>query len=593
MQQELEIIKNNYGDKMMDLCLKLFSNILEEELVLSNILLQRFEPQISLYDDIVNNKLEKDFQKLIYNIYERKNKKETKPTSKLLNDAGYTLYECKTEEDIQNFNKYYAEGEELEDLDLDKFHIFFAVKKDVDKINREDFPNPKRQDRYGTSVVCIKFTKDENHILSIKNRYNKIVNNPDATFSNNLDNIIEGLTDSFEKEYGLHQKYINGLEIPDYVMANDGKYYKYNYKINDIYYCSNNIIIDNLEVKRYPQDRYLVMDKYILDLDTGKIKLYKSNEKDSFIKSMDICDKVEVHKEKETTKLIFKSNNEQVAVIVLDEQNNIIEIKNEKVRNVEDNFLDYSKKILKVNLSNVEGIGNNFIPKSKVLHELSCPNVKIIKDNFLESNEKLENIDIKLVEEIGNNFLKNNNRLKEIDIKLIKRIGNSFLSKNNKILEVNFSLVEQIGDSFLESNKKITNINFPNVIRIGNRFLYYNKDLSIINCPLVKIIGDDFLEYNLGLKEIDFPLLEIIGHGFIWFNKTINKVNLSSVKEIGCEFLFNNQELEVLNLNEVEIIGDSFMPLNTKIKIINIPKIKVFGDDGNEKVLSIKYNFAF
>lgn len=89
---------------------------------------------------------------------------------------------------------------------MDKCHVFFAIKTNVDSIQRKHFLNPERQDEYGTSVISIQFTKDESCTLSIKNRYNHRVINCDATFSNNLDNIIPGLTRSFEKYYGLKQK---------------------------------------------------------------------------------------------------------------------------------------------------------------------------------------------------------------------------------------------------------------------------------------------------------------------------------------------------------------------------------------------------
>ena len=158
--------------------------------------------------------------------------------------------------------------------------FFFAVKTNVDEIKRENFPNPERQDEYGTSVISIQFTKDENCTLSIKNRYNHTVPNPDATFSNNLDNIIFGLTYNFEKYYGFKQKYINDFELKGYVRANDGKYYKYNYEINNIYYCPNNIIIDNFEVKRLPKEKYLLFDYFILDLQNKRLQLYDDSIKD-------------------------------------------------------------------------------------------------------------------------------------------------------------------------------------------------------------------------------------------------------------------------------------------------------------------------
>ena len=134
---------------------------------------------------------------------------------------------------------------------LNSCYVFFAVKKNVNEIKRENFKNPFRQDEYGTSVISIQFSKDDTYTLSIKNRYNHTVNNPDATFSNDLDNIIPGLTKSFENYYG-HQ--INSskqvFELDGYVRANDGKFYKYNYEVDNIYYCPDNIIIDNFEVKR-------------------------------------------------------------------------------------------------------------------------------------------------------------------------------------------------------------------------------------------------------------------------------------------------------------------------------------------------------
>lgn len=65
---------------------------------------------------------------------------------------------------------------------LNRCRVFFAVKKDVDSIKREDFKNPEREDLYGTSVISIQFTKDGSNTLSIKNRYNHRVINPDATF---------------------------------------------------------------------------------------------------------------------------------------------------------------------------------------------------------------------------------------------------------------------------------------------------------------------------------------------------------------------------------------------------------------------------
>lgn len=191
------------------------------------------------------------------------------------------MYECKTEQDIQSFRKYYYPGEELFTFNggrLNRCHVFFAVKKNVDQIIRTNFLNPQRQDEYGTSVISIQLTRGNTNTISIKNRYNHRVTNLDATFSNDLENIIEGLTKSFEQEYNLNirKSKANGFEIPGYVKATDGKFYKYNYEINNIYYCTDNIIIDNFEVvdKYTEKEKYIITDYFIIDLVNKKISLY-------------------------------------------------------------------------------------------------------------------------------------------------------------------------------------------------------------------------------------------------------------------------------------------------------------------------------
>ena len=77
---------------------------------------------------------------------------------------------------------------------LQTHHVFFAVKDNALNLKRSDFINPLREDEYSTSVISIQFTKGFNNRISIKSRYNHSVDNPDATFYNNLENIVPGLT---------------------------------------------------------------------------------------------------------------------------------------------------------------------------------------------------------------------------------------------------------------------------------------------------------------------------------------------------------------------------------------------------------------
>ena len=212
ISQDLLEIKKRYGEKMSHLCRVLFPNLLEKEGLLPKLLLEHFNPNHELYQDLLNSNLTVEFRNYIYSLLDIKDNKQIpvlKTPTELLDEAGYILYECKCEEDIQSFRKYYKKEEELctfKERRLAKCYVFFAVKKDVSNIKREDYKEPKREDKYGTSVISIQFTRDMANMLSIKNRYNHTVSNPDVTFSNNLDNIIPGLTASFENTYGLKQK---------------------------------------------------------------------------------------------------------------------------------------------------------------------------------------------------------------------------------------------------------------------------------------------------------------------------------------------------------------------------------------------------
>ena len=63
--------------------------------------------------------------------------KTEKTPKELLDEVGYDLYECTTEEEIQSFKKYYEPEEQLCTFHggrLLNHRVFFAIKKNVDYI---------------------------------------------------------------------------------------------------------------------------------------------------------------------------------------------------------------------------------------------------------------------------------------------------------------------------------------------------------------------------------------------------------------------------------------------------------------------------
>ncbi len=554
MNKDLKIIKKKYGEEMMHLCRELFPTLLEQEGLLPKLLLDNFKESRSLVKDIIDNNLEEEFKNYIYNQVDVENNYEevvSKRPEELLKEAGYKLYECHSEDEIQSFKKYYAPGEELCTFRggrLNRCFVFFAIKENVDEIKRKNFPKPQRQDEYGTSVISIQFTRDNSHTLSIKNRYNHTVNNPDSTFGNNLDNIIPGLTNSFDKYYGMHQSHLqNSFEIPGYVRANDGKYYKYNYEINNIYYCENNVIIDNFEVKEYPHEQYIVLDYFILDLKNKRIQTYWNDMEleDSFPNTIGTIKDIKIENDKDNKNILIKTDNsdEVDVIITLDKNNRIIALKNDKVENIGNSFLKHNNSLTSIELPNAKNIGNRFLYYNKILTEIQLPNVTSIGNSFLCFNNSLTHIELQNATNIGNDFLLSNKLLMSIELPNVTSVGNRFLFNNVSLTSIALPNVTSVGNLFLHFNNSLISIELQNATNIGNYFLKYNNSLTSIELPNAKIIGDGFLYSNRSLTSIELPNAQIIGDFFCDKCKNIDTVNIPLIPELEEKLKLNGKHI--------------------------------------------------
>ena len=455
---DLRIIKKKYGEEMMHLCRRLFSTLLDEPGLLPKQMLKLFEPTRFLYEDIVKNNLIDDFKDYVYSSIPPEDKEKIitdKTPKELMDEAGYKLYECKSELHIKTFARYYKLDEMLctfKEKRIKDYYVFFAIKKNVSQIKRENFTNPQRQDEYGTSVISLQFTKGKTNTLSIKNRYNHKVYNPDSTFSNNLNNIIYGLKESFEKYYKFNlENYNPNLNIPGYVKATDGKFYKYNYQYNNKYYCPNNIIIDNGKViKTYQEnEKYLILDYFILDLVNKQITLYDNYINDSFIDGIKDIEKITIIKSKET-------ENKTIGII--------------------------------------------------------CKNNKIIIE--VDKTNKIIGYENQNLTEIKDNFLSNNTQLQYINLPNIEKIGNWFLMRNQNITSINFPKLTEIGNFFITYNKVLNSLKLPNIIKIGDSFLTSNQELTELILPTLTTLGDRAITHNLKIRKIALNNLKLIGYTF-------------------------------------------------------------------------------
>ena len=513
MDLDLKIIKKKYGEKMMHLCRELFPTLLETEGKLSELMLKLFNPSRYLYEDIVSNHLKLDFKDYVYSNLESTDEVlflTHKTPRELLSEVGYDLYECTNDKELQSFRKYYKENEELcsfKDNRTRTYYVFFAVKKNVDEIKRENFIEPRREDEYGVSVISIQFSKGDSNTLSIKNRYNHTVKHPDATFSNNLENIIPGLTRSFEINYNLNlENNKNHFYIPGYTKTEDNKMYKYNYEFYNIYYCDDNIIIkDGKIIETYKdKEKYIILDYFIIDLVNKKIFPQNDRIEDSFLDGLKDIEKITIINSKENSNkfIILKCKNNN-AIIEINKHNQIVGYEND----------------------NIEEIGNQFLNNNTELKYINIPKVKKIGDWCLMRNTSLESICFPKLESVGNYFLTYNHILKEVSLPKLRNAGNNFFTGNNALVELSLPLLEYLGD----------------------RALTNNNNMKLIYLPKVKQIGEEFLNYNNSIKEINFPNLEILGNYSLTNNYVIKMVNLPKLRKTGLYFLNKKNE----NLIEV------------------------------------------
>ncbi|MBQ4558618.1 MAG: leucine-rich repeat protein [Clostridia bacterium] len=511
---ELMVIKRKYGEAFSHFCRDNFSSILENEGQLIEVLENEFYPNKFLLDDMSGYK-KKEFVKYIHSLcfpeVEEEEVDVNATPEELFDAAGYILYKCETNEDVQSFRKYYAEGEEIctfgDENRINTHDIFFAVKKNADEIRREDFENPQREDEYGTSVISLQFTKGKNSILSIKNRYNHTVANPDATFSNNPDNIKKGLTESFKKFYGIQLlNNVGKFELPKYVLAKDGRRYRYTGENNNIYYCVDNIIVDNGNVKQFDKSRYILMDYFLLDRQAKSLTIAGNEDmfRESFHKGhKDIAD-IEVtngengEKDIKLTSMVGRESH-----ITINAKNQIIGYSNPHLKELSENFLREHTSLTRLDVPNVTKICDYALHNEMHIEDLDLQNVTVIGFRVLEDGAFTKRINLPNCKKIGKGFMRGNIYLKVLDLPEVREIGNDCFQYNKDISRLYAPKCKSLGSFFMYDNRELTSLDLESVERIDDYCFSSNRKINHINTPKLKHLDNYCFTLHPVLSKTD------------------------------------------------------------------------------------------
>ena len=597
--KELKRIKKIYGERFKNLCRDMFPDILEKEGTLLPILEKIFSHNCnSLYQSITENSLTTNFRNLIYSRLEEKTEQKeqtveaTKTPYEILDEAGYNLYECKTEKDIQSFRKYYAPNEVLCTIynggRLTTRDCFFAVRKDVEKIRRENFTNPEKQDAYSTSVLGIQFIRDKSSRVQIISRYNHAVTNPNCTLDNDLDKLASGLKQSFgnllrERGMELDQSQSDGnfFGIPGYALANDGKYYKYNMEVNGVYYCPNNIIITDAGPKTaIAPEKGIIIDNFCLDLENKKIERIDTRVPDSFVDDLKDIERIEVEKaeEKGRTIKIYLKDKEMPVIIGINEDNQIVKYENQYVHYVKDKFLRYNTALRELNLSQLQKAGKGFVSSNISLTELNLPQLRKVGNGFLAANVSLKELNLPQLQEAGNDFLYYNNALTKLNLPQLQQVRDCFLMRNTTLTELRLPQLRKTNSNFLCDNTALTELDLPRLQQAGDNFLRNNTVLMKLNLPQLHQAGYEFLYENISLTELSLPQLRQAKSGFLAKNQTLTRLDLPLLHKVKDRFLACNTSITELNLPQMpkmerEILGKNKDMENTIVTTEDIAKL--------------------
>ena len=488
----------------------------------------------------------------------------------LLADAGYEAWYADTVEKQNAISKYYASGEELctfrDPNRYKNYYIINAVRRDADQLNRDDFRGrEEREDTYGTSVLSIQILKSGGFI-SIKNRYNHKVPNPDNTFGSNPDNIIRGLSDSLSQYFHVDFSSVKGC-VPDPFIVFKKQLLRYHLEVEGVY-IGDGFYLKNGILNTIDRDKEILMGTFILNLKEKTIRNIGPRYD---------CFPWYLEKEIHGKTVQVTKDGDKRHVFVIDPQNRTPKNKIATIR---------GGRLIALTLPTTKCIaGDFFLSNDQYLEEFNAPDLEEIKDHFLVYNKRLQILNLPVLKKVGNCFLQSNQGLRNVCLPALQRAGTFFLKENENLVMFNAPMLEEVGEQFL-SESRVQRLNLPFLKKVGSGFMVGNGFISDVRLPSLTSVGHYFLAHARRLQRLRLPSLEKADNYFLMEGVSLEELDLPHLERVGIGFLSSNEKLRTANLPALQEVGDQFMPRNwrlTQLKVSVLKKTKE-GMSPNKKI---------
>jgi len=485
---------------------------------------------------------------------------------------------------------------------FDGNYIINAVRKEAwgdDKLPESEWhikpsATPKREDDYGKSVISIQIPK-RSGAISIKNRYNHTLKteSPDATFNNNPDNIILGLTDALKRKFKVSFSVVNAKIPSNYLLVNN-QLIHFNYEVDNIYF-DERYYLDGSDLTELKPEYEEMLDTVILDTRTGEIKSFRENDQLTYVLKAEIYG----HKVKRTKD---KSTGETV-ISILDENKNEKELLRTKkgcitalhlykIRELSDYFLLQNKTLRKFEADNLEFIGESCFESNEKLQEFNVPRLKRMGDRCARLNTDIEKLNIPELESMGESCFRNAKHLKEFKAPKLKTMGEDCFSQDSALEKINIPKLETMSQSCFALSESLREFSAPVLTSLGPRCFRTNKTLERIYIPNLKKMGTNCFESDETLKFLNAPNLELMGSNCFSRNSVLTKIDLPKLKHLFSGCFSYTSLLKEFNAPELEILGSECFIHSDNLEKLYIPKLKTMGSGCFQQANKLKDFYA-